>query len=51
MEYAMAKLLMRWCVKPEYMIGHSVGEYVAACISGVFSLNDAMFVWWCAADS
>lgn len=42
MEYAMAKLLMRWCVKPEYMIGHSVGEYVAACISGVFSLNDAI---------
>ncbi|HEY1199500.1 MAG TPA: acyltransferase domain-containing protein, partial [Niastella sp.] len=41
-EYAMARLLINWGIKPDYMIGHSIGEYVAACISGVFSLNDAI---------
>jgi len=41
-EYAMARLLMRWGVKPDYMIGHSIGEYTAACISGVFALEDAI---------
>ncbi|MBL7701391.1 MAG: amino acid adenylation domain-containing protein [Ferruginibacter sp.] len=41
-EYALANLLMSWGIKPHYMIGHSVGEYVAACISGVFSLEDAL---------
>jgi acyl transferase domain-containing protein/acyl carrier protein len=41
-EYSMACLLMGWGIKPSYMIGHSIGEYVAACISGVFSLSDAI---------
>ena len=41
-EYAMAKLWMDWGVQPEAMIGHSIGEYVAACLSGVFSLEDAL---------
>jgi acyl transferase domain-containing protein len=41
-EYALASLWMRWGVKPAAMIGHSIGEYVAACISGVFSLPDAL---------
>jgi iturin family lipopeptide synthetase A len=41
-EYALAKVLDSWGIKPDYMIGHSIGEYVAACISGVFSLQDAI---------
>jgi phthiocerol/phenolphthiocerol synthesis type-I polyketide synthase E len=43
-EYALAQLWMRWGVRPAAMIGHSIGEYVAACISGVFSLPDALSV-------
>lgn len=41
-EYALARLFMEWGVQPQAMIGHSVGEYVAACLSGVFSLEDAL---------
>ncbi|BAY73753.1 beta-ketoacyl synthase [Nostoc linckia NIES-25] len=41
-EYALAKLWMSWGVHPQAMIGHSIGEYVAACISGVFSLEEAL---------
>lgn len=41
-EYAMAKLWMDWGIYPQAMIGHSVGEYVAACLAGVFSLEDAL---------
>ncbi|MFL5744796.1 MAG: amino acid adenylation domain-containing protein, partial [Niastella sp.] len=42
MEYALAKLLSHWGIRPDIMIGHSIGEYVAACLSGVFSLEDAL---------
>jgi amino acid adenylation domain-containing protein/non-ribosomal peptide synthase protein (TIGR01720 family) len=41
-EFSLAKLLMKWGITPDIMIGHSIGEYVAACISGVFSLEDAL---------
>lgn len=41
-EYALAKQLMHWGIRPGKMIGHSLGEYVAACLAGVFSLEDAL---------
>jgi len=41
-EYALAKLWMSWGIKPAAMIGHSVGEYVAGCLAGVFTLEDAL---------
>ncbi len=41
-EYALARLLMAWGVQPQAMIGYSLGEYVAACLSGVLSLEDAL---------
>ncbi|WP_344532998.1 type I polyketide synthase [Streptomyces albiaxialis] len=41
-EYAMARQLMSWGLKPDAMAGHSVGEYVAATLAGVFSLPDAL---------
>lgn len=43
-EYAMTRLLMTWGVQPDLMIGHSLGEYVAACVSGLWSLRDAMSI-------
>ncbi len=43
-EYALAQLLIALGIKPTYMIGHSLGEYVAATISGVFTFKDALKV-------
>jgi amino acid adenylation domain-containing protein len=43
-EYATAKVLLSYNINPSYMIGHSVGDYVAACLAGVFSLEDALYV-------
>lgn len=42
LEYSLAKLYMHWNIKPKAMIGHSLGEYVAACLAGVFSLEDGL---------
>ena len=39
LEYAVAKLWSSWGIEPTAMIGHSVGEFAAACIAGVFSLE------------
>lgn len=44
MEYALAKLWLSWGVEPRLMIGHSIGEYAAACLAGVFSLEDALYL-------
>jgi acyl transferase domain-containing protein len=41
-EYALARMWMEFGVQPDAMIGHSIGEYAAACIAGVFSLEDAL---------
>lgn len=41
-EYSLAKLLIKLGIAPDYMIGHSFGEIGAACLSGVFSLEDAL---------
>ncbi len=41
-EYALAQMWIKWGGEPQAMMGHSLGEYVAACLSGVFSLNEAM---------
>ena len=41
-EYAIAKLWMSCGITPAALLGHSVGEYVAACVAGIFSLEDSL---------
>jgi amino acid adenylation domain-containing protein len=41
-EYALARLWTSWGLEPAAMIGHSMGEYTAACLAGVFTLEDAL---------
>jgi len=41
-EYALAKLWVFWGIQPTACLGHSIGEYVAACLAGVISLPDVL---------
>ncbi|MFB0846522.1 hybrid non-ribosomal peptide synthetase/type I polyketide synthase [Paenibacillus oleatilyticus] len=44
LEYSLAKLWMHWGIQPESLLGHSMGEITAACLSGVFTLKDALWL-------
>lgn len=43
-EYALSQLWISWGIQPQAMIGHSIGEYVAACLAGVISLDEALML-------
>ncbi len=42
LEYSLAEMWRAWGITPQRVLGHSVGEYVAACVAGVFSLEDGL---------
>ncbi|MEO7021508.1 MAG: SDR family NAD(P)-dependent oxidoreductase [Ktedonobacteraceae bacterium] len=48
--YALAQLLISWGIVPEALLGYKLGEYVAACVAGVFSLEDALLLVTCRAQ-
>lgn len=41
-EYALVQLWQSWGIQPDVVMGHSVGEYVAACVAGIFTLEDGL---------
>jgi acyl transferase domain-containing protein/acyl carrier protein len=43
-EYALARTWTEWGIRPHALLGYSLGEYVAACLAGVFSLDDALLL-------
>ena len=46
-EYALTQLWQSWGVRPSVVLGHSIGEYIAACLAGVFTLSEALrLVTW-----
>ncbi|HET6893581.1 MAG TPA: beta-ketoacyl synthase N-terminal-like domain-containing protein, partial [Pyrinomonadaceae bacterium] len=42
LEYALVQMWKSWGIEPSAVLGHSVGEYVAACVAGVFNLEDGL---------
>ena len=46
-EYALACMWRSWGVEPSVVVGHSVGEYVAACVAGILELDDALALIAC----
>src|SRR5207237_1126719 len=42
LQMALAELWQSWGVQPEVLLGHGLGQYAAACVAGVFSLEDAL---------
>jgi len=42
LEWALTQTWISWGVKPDYVLGHSFGEYVAACVAGAFNVEDGL---------
>ncbi len=40
--YSLAQVWLTWGIEPNYVMGHSIGEFAAACVAGVFSLDDGL---------
>jgi amino acid adenylation domain-containing protein len=43
-EYALARLWMSWGIEPKAMVGHSIGEFAAATVAGIFALEDVLAI-------